>query len=295
MEFRTSETNWTPEQEKGSWRRANANGCIKIDSASLAYGPVPEASSDIRFRVSVPKQTVSRKNKAKKKVKAQTSREFGPYIDARQLRNTDTPISDTGLFQELLGVHVAEILCSNPRIGRTSQGSAVAVIDQVGGEAGAYGSNMLATAAHVVEDCYYADYRDVTVIYQGVPYPGHVWNKGNRSSGQPDVAAISTNAPIPRALLARIPTPKIGDVAVAIGSPGGITGTTTQGRVVGINSNKINLTTPSGPGGSGGPVFSNQGYLLGIVVAGNGSLTEAQAWPSFCGFIFEDGPGCRSW
>lgn len=292
LEFKTASSQWTA--KGGGWRRAKKDGCITVAPPSLVYGDVPEGSSEIRFRLAVPEQKVRQRGSVHR-VKERTSREFGPYADARQPSETTTPIADLALFNEVLGKHAAVIYCTSPGTGRTSQGSAVSVIDQLTGEAVNYGDRILATAAHVVDDCYYQDHRTVTVRYQGLEYPGFVWNKADHERGQPDVTAIVTSAPVPRAPLARFPVPKIGDTAIAIGAPGGVIGTTTQGAIAGINSDKVNLTTQSGPGGSGGPVFSNQGYLLGIVVAGSGSLTVAQAIPSFCGYVFADDAGCRPW
>jgi S1-C subfamily serine protease len=159
-----------------------------------------------------------------------------------------------------------------------------------GGEVEArYGTTFIATAGHVTDSCYYRDYREVTVTYAGVNYPGYVWN----SSLAPDVSLVITSAPAQTARLAKGTRPQIGDAAVSIGTAGGIVSTTTQGIVSGVSDQELNTTVPSGHGASGGPMFTNDGELIGLVVAGNGSLTVATALPAFCDSVY-DSAWCAS-
>ncbi len=161
-------------------------------------------------------------------------------------------------------------------------------------EAQQHGNTYLATAAHVVEGCNYSEWENVSVIYQGITYSGRVWWGGYQH--RHDIASIVTTAPIPAARLGIDRAPVLGDAAIAIGTPGGISGTVTQGQVAGVNRDALNLTTQSGPGASGGPVFNNRGELIGLVVAGNGSLTVAQALPTFCNTLYAGGSQvCSAW
>lgn len=64
---------------------------------------------------------------------------------------------------------------------------------------------------------------------------------------------------------------EIGDRIYAIGNPRGLAGTISEGIVSGIrdinNKKLIQITAPISPGSSGGPVFNNNGKLVGIAVS----------------------------
>lgn len=262
---------------------------------------IPEGAKSVSFRLLAPEQKVkpTSKKKAKRIAVPETVGEtYGPYIDVRNPKSSDTPINDFTAFRDAYGASVATVVCQNPHLGGSSQGSAVAVPVALSPEGQQYGNTYLATAAHVVEECNYtsgsAAWRNVTVLYQGASYPGQVWWGGYQHPH--DIASVITTAPIPAARTAIGAAPKLGDVAVAIGTPGGVSGTVTEGQVVGVNREAINLTTPSGPGASGGPVFNNRGEVIGLVIAGNGSLTVAQALPTFCNTVYASNwPGCGAW
>jgi tetratricopeptide (TPR) repeat protein len=76
---------------------------------------------------------------------------------------------------------------------------------------------------------------------------------------------------------------KPGEKVYAIGSPSGFENTISDGIVSGIrtlakNKKAIQITAPISPGSSGGPVFNEQGEVIGVstfVVQGSGSLNFA--------------------
>lgn len=257
---------------------------------------LPDLAKQVSFRVRVPAQSVRESAKSKRKiaVKETVGRSYGPYLDVRRPKNLTTAIASTPLFLEIYGKSVATIFCVNPNNGKGGQGSAFAVPVSLGPEAAQSGSTYLATAAHVVSECNYSNHNTVTVSYQGVEYPGKVWWGGYNHPA--DVASIVTTAPIPPVTHAIGSPPTAGDVAIAIGAATGVSGTVTQGQVVGVSRQLLNLTTPSGPGGSGGPVFNNRGEVIGLIIAGSGSLTVAQALPSMCDTVYSASwQGCGAW
>lgn len=291
--------------DNGNWADLDypALRVAKSRCASFHVQPylIPEGAKSVSFRLVAPEQKIkstSKKNAKRINVPQTTGETYGPYIDVRNPKSGNTPINDFTAFRDAYGTSVATIICQNPQLGGSSQGSAVSVPVTLSPDAQQYGSTYLATAAHVVEKCNYtsgsAAWRNVTVLYQGASYPGRVWWGGYQHPH--DIASVITTAPIPAARTAIGTAPKLGDIAVAIGTPGGVSGTVTEGQVVGLNREAINLTTPSGPGASGGPVFNNRGEVIGLVIAGNGSLTVAQALPTFCNTVYAgDWPGCGAW
>jgi len=287
--------------EKGNWTelelpvlRAAKSGCVSYHVQPYV---IPEGAKSVSFRLVPPEQKVkptSKKNVKRINVRETTGKTYGPYIDVRNPKSGDTPINDFTAFRDAYGKSVATIICQDRYGGGSSQGSAVAVPVTLSPDSQQYGNTYLATAAHVIRNCNYTDWNTVSVLYRGASYPGQVWWGGHQHPH--DIASIITTAPIPSARTAIGAAPRLGDVAVAIGTPGGVSGTVTEGQVVGLNREAINLTTPSGPGASGGPVFNNRGEIIGLVIAGNGSLTVAQALPTFCNTVYAgDWPGCGAW
>ncbi len=287
--------------DNGSWTELQSPVLRMAKSGCASYHVqpyvIPEGAKSVSFRLVAPAQKVKRTNNKKAKriaIPETTGETYGPYIDVRNPKSGNTPINDFTAFRDAYGQSVATIVCQDRYGGGSSQGSAVAVPVTISPDSQQYGNTYLATAAHVIEKCNYSDWDTVSVLYQGASYPGRVWWGGYQHPH--DVASVITTAPIPAARTALGAAPKLGDVAVAIGTPGGVSGTVTEGQVVGVNREAINLTTPSGPGASGGPVFNNRGEIIGLVIAGNGSLTVAQALPTFCNTVYAgDWPGCGAW
>lgn len=284
----------------GGWQPVNYPSAIAGPTRCVTFHlqpyVLPELGKPVSFRVRVPEQTIrkSAKSKLKVSIREKVGQTYGPYLDVRRPTNLTTPVASTPLFLETFKKSVATIFCLNPTNGKGGQGSAFAVPVTLGPNAAQFGSSYLATAAHVVSECNYSNHKTVTVRYQGVDYPGQVWWGGYNHSA--DVASIITAAPILPVSLAINSVPTEGDVAIAIGTPAGVAGTVTQGQVVGVSRQLLNLTTPSGPGGSGGPVFNNRGEVIGLIIAGSGSLTVAQALPSFCGTVYDASWfGCTAW
>jgi len=295
VQYKLDNGNWT--EYEYPILRVGSSRCVDYHVQPYL---LPEEFNYVSFRLVAPEQKVKPRKKKKKRIPIEETigPTYGPYLDTRTPKSLKTPINDLAAFRDAYSSSVATIICQNPVLGGASQGSAVAVPVTLSGEAQQYGSTYLATAAHVVEKCNYASgsaaWRDVTVLYQGQSFPGRVWWGGYQHPH--DIASIVTNAPIPTAQLALFEAPTVGDVALAIGTPSGVSGTVTEGLVAGANREAINLTTPSGPGASGGPVFNNRGQVIGLVIAGNGSLTVAQALPTFCNTVYSgDWQGCGAW
>jgi S1-C subfamily serine protease len=284
----------------GVWQPADYPSALAGKSKCVTFhiqpNLLPDLGKPVSFRVRVPAQSVRESNASKRKVdvKEKLGRTYGPYLDVRQPKNLTTPIASTQLFSETFGKSVATVFCRNPNNGKGGQGSAFAVTVALGPDASQHGSTYLATAAHVVKECNYSSHDTVTISYQGVDYPGRVWWGGYNHPA--DVASIVTTAPIPSVTQAIGTPPTAGDIAIAIGTATGVAGTVTQGQVVGVSRQLLNLTTPSGPGGSGGPVFNNRGEVIGLIIAGSGSLTVAQALPSMCDTVYAaTWIGCTAW
>jgi hypothetical protein len=195
------------------------------------------------------------------------------------------PVPHLDAFAAKYGNSVATIICTGPYGGGQGTGVSVPVTMHPSTQVALPGSNVyLATAGHVVKPCFYSNHNSVTVLYQGQAYPGRGWY----SQDNPDIGAVITTAPVPPAAMAlgSGTRPQIGDVAVAIGTATGVVDTTTQGTINGVSDSELNTTVPSGHGASGGPMFNNRGQVVGLVVAGNGSLTVATSLPAFCGTVY---------
>ncbi len=80
------------------------------------------------------------------------------------------------------------------------------------------------------------------------------------------VKVQSPTAPLPTVTLAQQPTLLAGDRVYAIGSPGGQSGTITQGTFTRLTEHG-SLQTSTGllnPGNSGGPLLNAQGLVIGV-------------------------------
>lgn len=255
--------------------QVNSRGCI-----SEVVWPAELASSDvgqIAIRVLVPRQRTK-----KGTVSTWRTTETGYRVWPAPRSGRD-PIPHLDAFAEKYQSSVATVLCYSSR-GGGAQGTAFRVPVTLGAEALAtgYGDVYLVTAGHVVAECNYSDHNEVTVVYRGQEYRGLVWN----AFDDPDVATIVTSAPLAPVQMSRGARPQIGDAGVSIGTAGGIVSTTTQGTISGVSDVSLNTTIPSGHGASGGPVFNNRGQLVGIITAGNGSLTVVTAIPTFCTTVY---------
>ena len=279
----------------GQWRKAvrpystrrwsngksslNKRGCAAIRLEPAGFANVEDAQ--VAYRVRIPKQ------KLKGRVVPARTKHLGNFkVWKKPLTNRSVPTPHLGAFAATYGDVIATILCQN-RNGGVAQGTGVSVPINLSAEARQYGNTYLATAGHVIEGCRYAGNRSVIVVYKGISYPGRMWNY----SSDPDLGSVVTTAPVPTATVVSTRIfndliPQIGDVGIAIGAAGGVVGTTTQGLIVGVSDSILNTTIPSGPGASGGPVFNNEGWMIGFVTAGSGSLTELAALPAMCGTVF---------
>lgn len=65
--------------------------------------------------------------------------------------------------------------------------------------------------------------------------------------------------------------PEVGETAIAIGSPQGLTNTVSEGIVSAVRDiggrRRIQITAPISPGSSGGPVLNDQGRVIGVSVS----------------------------
>lgn len=249
--------------------KVDRKGCVRteIDPASM----VPSDVTQVAVRVNVPKQ-----RQGSRTLKGWHSQEkaYRVWPEPSSLRD---PIPHLDAFAERYGASVVTILCPGP--SGIAQGTGV--VTSVILADTELASSTVATAGHVVRDCnYYDPIGTVQVVAQGSAYPGQVL----RASEFPDLAWIRVEGTLPAAQMAQGPElrPSSGDAAAAIGTAGGIAMTTTSGEIVGVSEYELNTTVPSGHGASGGPVFNNRGQVVGLVVAGNGSLTVATALPAFC-------------
>ncbi len=153
-----------------------------------------------------------------------------------------------------------------------------AVYEQVQGSGFTYGVNgedVIITNYHVVENSV-----NITVTFQdGTSYTATVLGSDPYS----DLAVLSTDAPqtelIPLTIVSSS-TLQVGDQAIAIGSPYGLTGSMTTGIISALNrtitedtangfsiADVIQTSTAINSGNSGGPLLNDQGQVIGITTA----------------------------
>jgi S1-C subfamily serine protease len=137
------------------------------------------------------------------------------------------------------------------------------------------GQDVIITNYHVV-----ADAINVTVTFQdGTAYSAKVLGSDPYS----DLAVLSTTAPqselTPLTIISSS-TLQVGDEAIAIGSPYGLTGSMTTGIISALNrtitedtangyeiADVIQTSTAINSGNSGGPLLNDQGQVIGITTA----------------------------
>lgn len=134
-----------------------------------------------------------------------------------------------------------------------------------------YDSNgLILTAAHVVDG-----FRNVTVrLADGDKLPGEVL--GTDANDDIAVVRVDRNG-LPAAPLALGEKPRVGQLAIALGSPWGLDSTVTAGVVSavdrplrdsrGIVRNMIQTDAPINPGNSGGALADRYGRVIGINVS----------------------------
>lgn len=125
------------------------------------------------------------------------------------------------------------------------------------------------TAAHVVEGAF-----EVTVR---LPDGDRVTGRVLGSDARNDIAVVAVEREgLVAASLALGETPRVGQLAVALGSPWGLDSTVTAGVVSAVDRpladdggtrNMIQTDAPINPGNSGGPLADRQGRVIGINVS----------------------------
>lgn len=168
-----------------------------------------------------------------------------------------------GSVYEQVGQAVVDVMTrrSSGLFGMEGSGSGV-VIDQRG---------LILTAAHVVAGANVVDVEFAT----GETMSGRVVGLDQAN----DLALVRVDRlpeGIPVARLGDSDTVKVGDVAIAIGSPFGLSGTVTQGIISAVNrswrpawgrlyTGLLQTDAPVNPGNSGGPLFNAKAEVIGIV------------------------------
>lgn len=206
-------------------------------------------------------------------------------------RTLFSKVDNLQTFLNTYGKSVVTISCGG------SQGSAVSITNSFNSgwqiESGA--KSQLITNRHVVNSCgkSVSDWRlnQVTIESNGATYVGYVNAFSTYadyiSGAAVDLAGVMTAFEIPKSDIwsNNTPTPKLGHAVVAVGSSGGTSGVTTSGEIAAITSREITTTAAAGHGSSGGALFNNSGQLIGIIYAGNGSLTQVIPITRFCDFV----------
>lgn len=121
---------------------------------------------------------------------------------------------------------------------------------------------VIATNHHVIEDALRRGGPDVFVNRGGTRYEAEVtgWDQKN------DLAVVDVAmdiAPLEWAV-DHEHEPSVGDFVVAIGSPFGLTGTSTTGVVSQLYPNYVQIDAAINPGNSGGPLLNKFGEVLGV-------------------------------
>lgn len=121
---------------------------------------------------------------------------------------------------------------------------------------------VIATNHHVIKDALRPNGPEVFVNDDGTRYPAEVtaWDRRN------DLAVVDVAADIAPLEWAvdHDHEPSVGDFVVAIGSPSGLSGTSTTGVVSQLYPNYIQIDAAINPGNSGGPLLNKFGEVLGV-------------------------------
>ena len=121
---------------------------------------------------------------------------------------------------------------------------------------------VIATNYHVIEDATRPNGPGVFVNRAGERYSAQVtaWDRRN------DLAVVDVAADIPPLEWAvdHDHEPSVGDFVVAIGSPFGLSGTSTTGVVSQLYPNYVQIDAAINPGNSGGPLLNKFGEVLGV-------------------------------
>jgi S1-C subfamily serine protease len=144
-----------------------------------------------------------------------------------------------------------------------------------------FGEGLILTAAHVVEG-------ETTVqvrLEDGENVQGTVLG----GTSEADIAVVQIDrTDVPVATLALDYTPRVGQTAIAVGSPWGLTSTVTAGIISAVNQ-PLGCNTPGGicrsmlqtdaainPGNSGGPLVDADGRVVGINAAIHRSSPQSE-------------------
>ncbi len=123
-------------------------------------------------------------------------------------------------------------------------------------------TSVIATNYHVIKDALRSNGPEVYVNHDGARYPAEVtaWDRRN------DLAVVDVAADVPALEWAihHDHEPSVGDFVVAIGSPSGLSGTSTTGVVSQLYPNYVQIDAAINPGNSGGPLLNKFGEVLGV-------------------------------
>lgn len=288
----------------------SGNGFAKWFAASTANSTFNTKSCNadkpyfIEFRFTVSKKTTSL-GRVEYRVKVGSALPLGKWVGATYATAAEAmkgsipgipttisltqPITDLQGFIDKYAQSVVTISCNG------IQGSGVSVPFTKGETSLARGfQSMIITNEHVIYGCLtLANLNSdvvVTVYHKGIEYVGYAliypsWNDVNAGI-QPDLAAVYTTALVPQSSYTNVPTPKLGDTVVAVGSAGGVPNVTTRGEIAGATNSKIITTAAAGHGSSGGGLFNSRGQIMGFITAGNGNLVEVTPITELCKVIF---------
>lgn len=163
---------------------------------------------------------------------------------------------DVGLVRQKVLPSVVSVYCETDQ--GTSRGTGFAI--QVANPPSGYPTAIL-TNHHVIEECTVEGNPDPQVIQGDSSPPTKLWSWDVTN----DLALLFVDKDLPALNVGD--TPEVGDPAVAIGSPYGLDGTTTQGVISNIFDSHFTTDAAIGPGNSGGPLVDRKGAVLGVTTA----------------------------
>lgn len=149
------------------------------------------------------------------------------------------------------------------------------------------GSGYIMTNNHVIEDA-----SNITVVFQK---GGQVAAKLVGTDPLTDVAVLKVNAPTAPIKLGDSGTLRVGQTAIAIGNPLGLSDTVTVGVISGLDreittaedfhlTGIIQTDAAINPGNSGGPLLNSNGEVIGITSAKLSGILPSGAVPEGVGF-----------